>query len=89
MSNDTKIVATMSRNGLKMESNREEVAMALKTWRLRNGLRQVDVAKRFGLSRYTILRVEKTQPISWEMTYRVFAALSKELAKENGFEQNS
>lgn len=76
------IVVNMRANELKMEADRNEVALALKTWRLRSGLSQRDLAKRWGMSRYTIMRAEGAKNITWEMAYRIFAKLSGELAKE-------
>lgn len=78
-----KIEAKMERNGLRMETDREEFAMALKTWRLRSGQSQDEVARRWGCSRYTILRAERAKQISWMMAYRLFAHLAEELRKEN------
>jgi len=72
----------MERVGLKMEADREEVAVALKTWRLRVGKTQQEVADEWQMSRYTILRAERGKPISWMMAYRIFACLAKELEKE-------
>lgn len=69
-------------NGLKVDIDRQEFALELKTWRLRSALTQAQVAKRWGMSRYTIIRAEKAQPLTWEMAYRCFNALSKELKKE-------
>lgn len=76
------IEAKMERQGLTMETDREEFAMALKTWRLRTGKSQDEVAKDWGCSRYTILRAERAKTISWMMAYRLFAHLAKELRKE-------
>lgn len=73
----------MTRKGIEMESDREEVALALKTWRLRQGLTQRQVGANFGISRYTVMRIENAQPVAWETAYRVFARLSAELAKED------
>lgn len=72
----------MNRNDLSMEVDRQEFALALKTWRLRKGLLQREVAEQFGVSRYTIIRAENAQPITWMMAYRLFAKLSDELRKE-------
>lgn len=65
-----------------MDADREQVAMAIKTWRLRNGLTQEQLAQRWGCSRFTIIRVEKAKHITWEMAYKMFAKLSYELEKE-------
>lgn len=67
---------------LRVETNREDFALELKTWRLRMNLTQAQVGARFGVSRYTIIRAENAQELSWEMAYRLFALLSKELKNE-------
>lgn len=77
-----KIKLEMKRKGLTMQANREDVAIILKTYRLRQGLTQRQLAERWGISRYTLIRIEKGQDISWEMAYRVFALLSEDLRKE-------
>lgn len=76
------IKATMKQKGLTMETDVQEFALALKTWRLRQGLTQEQVGQRFGLSRYTILAIEKAHKVSWETAYKAFARLSQELTKE-------
>ena len=72
----------MKRRGLRMVTNREEFALELKTWRLRMNLTQAQAGSRFGVSRYTIIRAERAQELSWEMAYRLFAQLSKQLKDE-------
>lgn len=76
------IKVEMKQNGLTMEADKNEFALALKTWRLRSGLTQKEVGQRFGCSRYTIMRAENAQQVTWEMAYRLFAKLSDELRKE-------
>lgn len=76
------IKVEMKPMGLKMEVDRQEFALALKTWRLRSGLTQKQTGEKFGVSRYTIIRAENGQPITWGMAYRLFARLSDELRKE-------
>lgn len=78
----TKIVAQVKRDHLTMKVDKEEFAMALKTWRIRNNLTQEQAGKRWGLSRWTIMRVEKAEGISWVTAYKCFAKLSEELRKE-------
>lgn len=77
------IKVTFKQKGLTLETNKNEFALALKTWRLRNMLTQNQVAKRWGCSRYTIMRAEKAKDITWEMAYKLFAKLSEELRKES------
>ena len=77
-----KINVTMEQNGLEMNVDKVQFAMALKTWRLRAGLTQAEVGKMWGCSRYTILRAESGRNMTWEMAYRLFARLSVELRKE-------
>lgn len=72
----------MKPQGLSMEVDKEQFALALKTWRLRAGLTQREVGERWGCSRFTILRAESAKNITWEMAYRLFARLSEELRKE-------
>lgn len=73
---------TMKANGLSMEIDKQEFALALKTWRLRQDLTQKQVGEKFGCSRFTIMRAESGKDITWEMAYRLFAKLSEELRKE-------
>lgn len=77
-----KIKVTMKQKGLSMQTDKNEFALALKTWRLRNGLTQAQVGERWGCSRFTIIRAERAKDITWEMAYRLFARLSEELKKE-------
>ena len=74
---------TMKPAGLAMEVDKNEFALALKTWRLRQGLTQSQVGERWGCSRFTIMRAESAKNLTWEMAYRLFAKLSKELTNEN------
>lgn len=81
------ITTNFIRHGIKMETtSQDDFALALKTWRLRSGITQQEVAKRWGVSRYTIMRAENAKNVSWEMAYRLFAALADELKKEGGTE---
>lgn len=72
----------MKQQGLTMEVDRNEFALALKTWRLRKGFTQRQVADMWDVSRFTIIRAENGKPLTWEMAYRLFAKLSSELKKE-------
>ena len=76
------IQVNMRPNGLKMDVDKNEFALALKTWRLRAGLTQLEAGERFGCSRYTIMRAENAKTVTWEMAYRLFARLAEELRKE-------
>lgn len=76
------IKVTMKQKGLSMETDRNEFALALKTWRLRNGLTQAQLGTRWNCSRFTIMRAENAKPVTWEMAYKLFARLSDELRKE-------
>lgn len=76
------IKVEMKPNGLEMDVDKNEFALALKTWRLRSGLTQREVAQKFGVSRYTIMKAENAKNVTWEMAYRLFAKLAIELRKE-------
>lgn len=69
--------------GLKMDADRNQFALALKTWRLRAGLTQQQVADRWETSRYTIMKCENAKPVSWTQAYRIFANLARELKEEH------
>lgn len=69
--------------GLEMEIDRQQFALALKTWRLRAGFTQRELAERWNTSRYTILRAERAHSIGWMSAYRLFAKLAKELEAES------
>lgn len=78
------IKVNFKQKGLSLEADKEQVAMAVKTWRLRHDLTQEELGARWGMSRFTILRIEGAKNISWEMAYKAFAHLSEELQKEKG-----
>lgn len=81
------IKVEMKPNGLEMDVNKQEFALALKTWRLRQGMTQREVAARWGCSRFTIMRAESAKQLTWEMAYRLFAKLAEELRKEGSDEK--
>lgn len=68
--------------GLTMEADKNEFALALHTWRLRQGLTQKQVGEMFGCSRYTIMKAENAKQVTWQQAYKLFAKLSAELRKE-------
>lgn len=78
-----KIKVDFKRDGVKMDTDREEFALALKTYRIRTGKTQRDLAKEWGTSRYTIMRAEAAKDISWIQAYKLFANLAKSLKDES------
>lgn len=80
--NTTTITAELKQNGLSLETDEQKMAMSLKTYRLRHGLTQAELGIRWGCSRYTIMRIEGAQRVTWEMMYRVFNHLSDALLQE-------
>ena len=77
------IKCTMKAKNLTMECARNEFALAVKTWRLRAALTQEQVARRWGVSRFTSMRAERARALTWEMAYRLFNKLSYELEHEH------
>lgn len=77
-----KIEVKMKREGLTMDIDKQAFAMALKTYRLRQGLTQAGLGQKWGCSRYTIMRAEKGKDITWEMAYKMFARLAHDLKEE-------
>lgn len=76
------ITVQMTPKGLEMDVNKEEFALALKTWRLRQGYTQKQAGELFGCSRFTIMRAEGAKNVTWEMAYKLFAKLATHLRKE-------
>lgn len=76
------IEVKIERKGLAVQMDKEEFALALKTWRLRQGLTQRQVGDMWGVSRFTIMRAESARNVTWETAYRLFAKLAAELQKE-------
>lgn len=76
------IKVEMKVKGLEVEMDKEAFAMALKTWRLRQGLTQRQVGEKWNCSRFTIMRAESAKNVTWEMAYKLFARLAEELKKE-------
>lgn len=65
------------------ESARETLARELKMWRLRQGLTQTQVAKKFKTSKWSVLRAEHdANDVSEETAYKIYAALTRELRIE-------
>lgn len=67
----------MQPKGARMEADIEKFALALRTWRIRQGLTQRQAAAQMGVSRDSILRAENQRPVSWEIMYRIFVHLSE------------
>ena len=76
------LAPAMKRAGLTLTADRADVSIAIKTFRLRQNLTQEQLAERWDISRYTIMRLEAARPVSWEMTYKVWARLSDDLTQE-------
>lgn len=76
------IKVEMKREGLKVDIDKQAFGLALKTWRLRQGMTQKQVGERWGCSRWTIIRAEAARNVTWEMAYRLFAKLAQELEEE-------
>ena len=77
-----KLTIKMKREGVKVTSDREQVAVAVKTYRLRQGLTQARLGELWGVSRWTIMRIEAAEAVAWETSYRIFARLANDLQKE-------
>lgn len=74
----------MKQEDLTMQVDRKAFALELKTWRLRTGRTQREVAKDWGVSRWTILRAEGGKEIAWETAYKLYYLLSQALKEERG-----
>lgn len=68
--------------GTNVEIDRNKMAIALKTWRIRSGYTQRQAAAYLGTSRYTLIRAENGRPIGWQTAYKVYYLLSLQLQGE-------
>lgn len=67
------LVIKLERQGTDLVTNQEEFAVAVKMWRVRNGMTQQELAQKAGLSRYTIMRVEGAKRVAdWKTVYKLF-----------------
>lgn len=82
MTEDGRIEAKVKQRGLTIETDAVQLAMSLKTYRLRKGLTQSQLAAQWGCSRHTIMRLEGTKKTTWEMMYRVFNHLNEAMMQE-------
>lgn len=76
MNNDEKLAS--------LGIERQRLGLELAKWRIRNGITQNELAKRWGMSRYSIIRAEKGKTVGWQFAYGISARLAKELLKEQG-----
>lgn len=65
-----------------MSVDRQAFGLAIKKYRLRHQWTQRQLGERWGLSRYTIIRAEKAQNITWESAYKLAAKLAADMAKD-------
>lgn len=72
----------IKRNGIKMEADVEELAIQLKTYRLRAGLTQRQLSEQWGVSRYTLIRIENAYEVGWPTLYKVANKLITAVAEE-------
>lgn len=72
----------IKRNGLKMEADVVELAWQLKTYRIRSGLTQKQLAEKWGVSRYTLIRIEGGYEVGWPTMYKVASKLIQATREE-------
>lgn len=66
---------------------REKLGLELAKWRVRQGMTQRQLAEKWGMSRYSILRAENGKSVGWQFVYAISAKLAAELRKESGVDQ--
>ena len=72
----------ITRDGLKMEADVNELAWQLVTYRARAGLTQRQLAELWGTSRYILMKIENAKVVGWPSMYRVASKLADALRKE-------
>lgn len=76
------ITPTIQRRGLTMETDAQELAVSLKTYRVRNGYTLPQLGKMWGTSRYTLMRIEAAKHVSWTTMYKVANQLIQAIQNE-------
>lgn len=79
---NTTMDKVIKRNGLKMEADVVELAWQLKTYRIRSGLTQKQLAEKWGVSRYTLIRIEGGYEVGWPTMYKVTSKLIQATREE-------
>lgn len=59
--------------------NKDELALMVKQYRVLKGMTQQVLGDLCGVSRYTIMRIENAQDITWMSAYKVFAKIIGEV----------
>jgi transcriptional regulator with XRE-family HTH domain len=67
-----------------METDAQELAVSLKTYRLRQGLSLPKLGDLWGVSRYSLMRIEAGKHVSWMMMYKVANQLIKAIQNDEG-----
>lgn len=76
------ITPTIQRRGLTMETDAQELAVSLKTYRVRNGYTLPQLGKMWGTSRYTLMRIEAAKHVSWTTMYKIANQLIQAIQNE-------
>lgn len=76
------ITPTIKRRGLTMETDAQELAVSLKTYRVRNGFTLPQLGKMWGTSRYTLMRIEAAKHVSWVTMYKIANQLIQAIQNE-------
>ena len=79
---NTHMENVIKRNGLKMEADVVQLAWELKTYRIRSGLTQKQLAEKWGVSRYTLIRIEGGYEVGWPTMYKVTSKLIQATREE-------
>ncbi|MBQ8837653.1 MAG: helix-turn-helix domain-containing protein [Clostridia bacterium] len=67
---------------LRIDIPKDEFALTFKAWRIENDYTQKEAAAIFGVSRFTIIRIENNKAIAWETAYKIYAKLANILMQE-------
>lgn len=55
--------------------DKEVLALKVRQYRILHGMTQQALGELCGVSRFTVMRIENAQDITWESAYKVFAKL--------------
>lgn len=71
--NSSELLATDGRSMQVVD--KEALALRVRQYRILHGMTQRELGAQCGVSRFTIMRIENAQDITWESAYKVFAKL--------------
>lgn len=81
MANEEEVIRT---RGTRIYADFEKLAVMVLKYRIRQGLSQRELGERWGVSRWTIIRIERGRKVTPMTAYKCFNKLAQALEREGG-----